>query len=216
MIRKNCSTALIVMALFALATSASRLVGVPAEKVPERQAASRVAVVNVGNVFSKYEKVTRFKREFENEIKPIRELEEKLKNELAELKTALEAKDLAEQRRVEINEKMNLGKQKLEKVSQDYKQKISKKTEQQLAALYREVNEAAASCAKTQGFSLVLGYGEPLDGDLFSFVNVTRKMQCLDAGGVCPLYIDERLDLTPDVIELLNRRDRAEFGDVSR
>jgi len=178
----------------------------PVGSVPSA-GATKVGVVNIGFIFSKYEKVKIFRAEFEKELKPFRDEEEKLKKLIIDWQNALSnpKSTLTPEQTEQGKRTITDCKRRLEDLGAEYRKKVSKKTEEQLVQLYKEVNEKIKSHAVTQGYHMILGYGEPMDGDLLSFVNVTRKMQAMDQGAVIPMYYAGWMDISPSVLEILNR-----------
>ena len=189
------------LAYFAGQTSAQQ----PPPATAPTAGATKVGVVNIGFIFSKWGMVKKFKEDFEKELKPFRDEEEKLKKLIIDWQNALSGGKLTPEQSDQGNRTIKDCKRRLEDLGQDYRKKVSKKTEEQLVLLYKEANEKIKNYAMTQGYHLILGYGEPMDGDLLSFVNVTRKMQAMDQGAVIPMYFSGALDISPYVLEILNR-----------
>src|SRR5207249_4208309 len=96
-------------------------------------------------------------------------------------------------------------KRRLEDIKRDYRLKYTKKTEEQLTQLYREVNDAIRSHAAMGGFTVILAYGEPPDQDLLSFANISRKTNAIDLGAIVPIYVANGLDISQSVLDSLNR-----------
>jgi Skp family chaperone for outer membrane proteins len=169
--------------------------------------ATKVGVVNIGLIFSKYEKVKLFRAEFEKELKPFKDEEEKLKKLIIDWQNALSNPEskLTDAQKDQGTRTIKDCKRRLEDLALEYRKKVSKRTEEQLVQLYKEVNDKIKNYAVAQGFHMILGYGEPMDGDLLSFVNVTRKMQAMDQGGVIPMYFAGWMDISPHVLVTLNQ-----------
>ena len=198
-------TIICIMGLAALvgAYLASRaLAQVPGSMGP---AATKVGVVNIGTVFQKYGKVAMFREEFERDLKPFKEEEEKLKKLGIQWQTAIMSGKLKPEEKTAGEKTLVDIKRRLEDLKRLYQDKVAKKTEEQLVQLYQEVNDQVGKYAASQGFHLILAYGEPVDGNVMSFVNITRKMQAMDQGGVIPMYFSGSLDISQPVIDNLNR-----------
>ena len=178
---------------------------------PTAPAATKVGVVNMGTIFQKFFKVELFRQEYDREHNPLKDEEEKLRKNSADWETALSkgrdkeggmlsVEDMAQGFKTLIDIKRRLQDLKSPYVAE----KTSKKTEEQLTQLYREVNDAVKKHAEKHGLHQILAYGEPEKGDFFSFENVTRRMQSLDQGGVVPIYFAPSLDISREVLADLN------------
>jgi Skp family chaperone for outer membrane proteins len=179
------------LATFALAGSA-------------RAQGTRVALVNIGTVFTKYDKANAFKTEMEKELKPFKDEAEKIKkNMLAWQDAGKNAKDAKERDTAEQN--IRVLKRQLEDLDIEARKKIGKRQEDHLIQLYKEVTHHIKSVASANGIHVVLGYGEPPNQDLFSFMNINRKLSAMDMGAVTPLYFHESLDISEYVVQSLNR-----------
>jgi Skp family chaperone for outer membrane proteins len=165
---------------------------------------TRVAVVNIGTVFTKYEKAKAFKAEMEAILKPFKEEAEKIKKNVLAYqeahKKATEAKD-----REQFENALRILKRQLEDLDLEARKKIGARQEQHLIQLYKEVSEHIKAVASANGIHLVLGFGEPPDGDLYSFANINRKLTAMDMGGAVPLFHNPALDISEVVVTSLNR-----------
>lgn len=177
--------------------------------VPSGPAATKVGVCNIGTVFTKYKKALVFKEEMERELKPYKDKIEELKNLVVRWQNymAEQAKSPGgiDKAKREEGEKTILNcKRQMEDLDREARGKIGKKNEEQISQLYKEVNAAIQRYALSTGYHMVLGYGEPLDQDLLSFMNINRKMQAMDMGAVIPMYVAQGLDVTEGVVGTLN------------
>jgi Skp family chaperone for outer membrane proteins len=165
---------------------------------------TRVAVVNIGTVFTKYDKAKAFKTEMEATLKPFKDEAEKIKkNVLAyqdALKNAKEPKD-----RDQYENALRILKRQLEDLDLEARKKIGTRQEQHLIQLYKEVATHIQAVANANGIHLVLGFGEPPDGDLYTFANINRKLTAMDMGAVAPLFHNPTLDISEVVVQSLNR-----------
>jgi len=87
--------------------------------------------------------------------------------------------------------------------------------EDQIINLYREVHNAIKAYAQAHAIHVVLGYGEQIDGDIYTFPNINRKMQGMDLGSCNPLYHDGGVDISQQVADTLNAAFRAQGGSVT-
>src|SRR5207249_4759439 len=88
------------------------------------------------------------------------------------------------------------------------KKGLGRKSDEQMVILYKEVREACARYAKGNDIEMVMHYNDALAGapEFDSAANVARKMQ---AGAFMPMYITPGLDISEEILTLLNnaRRD---------
>jgi Skp family chaperone for outer membrane proteins len=166
---------------------------------------TRVAVVNIGAVFTKYQKATYYKQEMEEAFKPYKTQIETGQKQIYNLKVEAQKpssnKEQLEQQIVAIQRS-------LEDVQRKARSELSKKSEQQLQQLWNEINDVINATARTNAFNIVLAYGEPSDVEakgLGAFANINRKMTALESGSALPMYFDASVDITPVVVDTLNR-----------
>lgn len=171
--------------------------------------ASKVAVVNIGAVFQKYEKAKFYKDEMEGMLKPFRLEAEKLKKEILDWKKAMEHPKFDPKERERYEAGIVANNRKLEDLDREARKRIGKKQEEQIVALYKEVNLIVNGYAQSNGIQLVLAYGDPIEGDHFNFGNINRKMQGMDLGVCNPMFFVPGADITGAIIDTLNRRFQA-------
>lgn len=166
---------------------------------------TRVAVVNIGVVFTKYQKAVNFKAEMEATLKPFKEKAEQIKKNvlayqagIADPKTDVKLKEQYQQAVISL-------KRQLEDLDIEARKTIGKRQEEHLIHLFKEVSDHIQRVASANGFHLVLGYGEPPDTDLMTFANINRKLTGMDMGGTVPLYFHSGLDISEVVVQSLNR-----------
>ena len=170
----------------------------------QQPAPTRVAIVNVGMVFTKYSKAVAFKTQMEKSMEPYMLEGKKLKKEILDWTEAMRHPkfDLKEKDRYEQGIKGN--QRKLEDLEMQVRKLIGKSQEEQTVALFKEVDAAIKGYAQANGIQMVLGYGEQLDGDLYAFPNISRKMQGMDLGGLNPIFCAPGLDISQQVVDTLN------------
>ena len=164
----------------------------------------RVAIVNVGLVFTKYDKAVAFKSNMEKLVEPYKQEAEKLKKEALAWTEYMKSPkfDPKERERYETGIKAN--QRKLEDMEGQVRKLVGKTQEDQITTLFKEVQTTIQSYAQSQGIQVVLGYGEQIDGDLYSIANINRKMQGMDIGGCNPLFHLPDVDISRQVIQILN------------
>jgi Skp family chaperone for outer membrane proteins len=173
---------------------------------PAANAGTKIGVVNVGYVFNKWKRAEAFKQELERDAKPFNDQAKKYQEEMkawdAESKKPGTSK--AQQEAFQTSIKGN--QRKLEDLADRMRKELGKKSEENLVTLWKDANECIKRVAEAYGFSLVMGYGDPLDKGLMDlFPNVNRKMNAMDAGGAVPLYVHGSCDLSNAVAATLNQ-----------
>lgn len=189
-----------------LSVSAAAL---PAQTLPSQSppaGTTRVAVVNIGHVFNKYERAIRFKADLEDALKPYKDRAAKLTKNIQKCEEAIAAKRFRDFSKEEYEEKIVQDKRELEDMSREISKLLGKKQEENLVTLWKEVNLGISAYASTHKIDLVIGYGDPIEKELLDqFPNVNRKMQAMDTGSTVPLFIGSRADISEPVVQLLNR-----------
>jgi outer membrane protein len=175
-----------------------------AQQIP----ATKVGVVNVGYVFTNYNKAKDMKAELDRELKPLKEQADQIKDAMLKHKAWLENKanlTPPNQPQVEISQKaLRDGARALEDLDLKARTMVGKKQETQLLQLYREVQAAVQQTAQQSGYHIVLGYGDPPGLDPYAFANISRRMQAMDMGTFVTMYVQTGLDISGDVLARLN------------
>jgi Skp family chaperone for outer membrane proteins len=170
---------------------------------------TRVAVVNIGVVFTKYEKAKTFKEEMERELKPFKDEAEKIKKQVLDYQNAINNPKVPEKDKEQYAAYLRTLKRQLEDLDLEARKKIGKRQEEHLVQLYKEVSNQIQTVASSNGIHLVLGFGEPPNEDLMSFMNINRKLTGMDMGSTVPLYFHASLDISEHVVAALNQAYRA-------
>jgi Skp family chaperone for outer membrane proteins len=174
---------------------------------------TRVAIVNVGLIFSKYEKAKFYKSELETTLKPFKEKGEKIAVEMKKYGEPLRDKKVTDPKLKDQYEQYLLQlKREMEDLDGQARKLIGKKQEDQVITLYKEVTGAIQAFAKANDYQLVLGYGQQIDGDPNSFANINRIMQGMDLGSATPLFLVSGVDISQPVVDTLNAHYRGAAG----
>lgn len=172
--------------------------------------ATKVGTVNIGVLFTKYRKAELFKKELETDLAPLKKEAENIKSIMKQHEDWLIGNEKKEpaQRDAAQGEKsrkaMLDGKRALEDLDMRARTLIGKKQETQLIQLYREIHAGVQSYAQQNGFHIVLAYGDPPEGDVFTFATINRKMSAMDMGAAVPFYTQTGLDISNEVLIRLN------------
>jgi Skp family chaperone for outer membrane proteins len=172
---------------------------VPASPAP------KVAVINLGTVFTRYEKAIHFKKQMEETLQPFKKEIEGLQQEMNSLRK-LQAVPMPEPALAQqLQERLTEKAKQIEGAQDKAKKVLGKQNEDNLLVLWQEINEAARRQAEAQDFTLLLAYGEPaLPGQVAPLANINRKLQAVEHGGVVPLYFHASIDITDRVVQVLN------------
>ncbi len=183
------------------------LVGATGRLYAQGAAGTRVAVVNVGLVFSKYNKAIFYKTELENTLKPYKKRGEEINEKIKQYGEPLQQGKVTDPALKEQYQKYLLQlKREMEDLDTNARKLIGKKQEDQIIALYKEVVGEVQDFAQKNGFQLVLGYGQKVEGDPYTIDNITRIMQGMDQGSTTPMFMGLGVDISQAVVESLNRR----------
>jgi Skp family chaperone for outer membrane proteins len=164
----------------------------------------RVAVVNMGLVFTKYEKAAAVKNQLERSLEPYKQEAEKLKKDMLSWAEYMKSPNFPAKDKDQYENGIRTNQRKLEDIEVQVRKMVGKQQEDQIINLYKEINEAIKVCAQQQGIQVVFGYGEQTEGDVYSISNITRKMQGMDMGGCNPLYCQPDVDISRYLIQYLN------------
>ena len=192
-----------VLTAIAVTFAAGSVQTATAQQVP----ATKVGVVNIGLVFTNYVKAKALKAELDEELKPLKEQAEKIKDAMMKHKTWLEnpANVKGNPAQVEVSQKaLRDGSRALEDLDLKARTMVGKKQETQLVQLYREIQNAVQSTAQQNGFHMILGYGDPPNLDPYAFGNINRRMTAMDMGTVVTMYVQTGLDISNEVLARLN------------
>lgn len=180
----------------------------PPATAPAAPAGQKMGVVNVGYVFNNWSKAKRFKAELERAAEPFNRDAKKLQDEIQgwELDARKPGKTKIEIEQLQENVKRN--KRNLEDLALNMRKVLGKRSEDDLVMLWKESKECIKRVSETYGFSIVYGYGDPLDPALKElFPNVNRLMNAMDGGAAVPLYVHGSADLSDPITRTLNQWD---------
>ncbi len=164
---------------------------------------TRIALINLSQVFKGYTKVTNFANENKALLQPYQDKAKTIQLQIEAHTKELEKKDLAESKRIETEKNLKAWQRQMEDLSNDAKLVFAKKNEEQMLIVYKEVMDVAQRYAGAHGYELVMQYNDvPTNSpEFYSGGNVARKLQ---AGACIPMYIAPGLDITQGVVDTLN------------
>ena len=177
--------------------------------------AFKAGVINIDAVFAKYEKAKVYKKELDDMIAPFKSEAEKLKKQITDIQDYLKHPKSDPSKKDQYERAVLEYRRKLEDLDRDVRKLIGKKQEDQLVVLYKEVVSATQLAATSNGVTMVFGYGEPFENvgkeDMYSFANISRKMQGMGMG-IVPIWFSDNVDVTDVVVQTLNQRYRSTGG----
>jgi Skp family chaperone for outer membrane proteins len=165
---------------------------------------TRIALINLAQVFKGYNKVTSFANENKAMLQPYQEKAKGIQAQIEAHTRELEKKDLQEAKRIEYERNLKAYQRQMEDVSNDAKLLFGKKNEEQMLIVYKEVMDTAQRYALANGYELVMHFNDvlPDQPEFYSSGNVSRKIQ---AGACIPMYVAPGMDITKNVISTLNQ-----------
>lgn len=192
--------------VLALGLALATLVGSGARLLAQQPASgtTRVAIVNVGLVFTKYHKAKTYKDQMEKLLEPYQTEGKKLKKEMLDWTEFMKSPKFDPKERDRYDAGIRNNQRKLEDLEMQVRKLAGKTQEDQITYLFKEVNTAVQSYAQANGIHVVLAYGEQTEGDAFNFGNINRKMQGMDLGSCTPLFHVPGVDISEAVAEMLN------------
>jgi Skp family chaperone for outer membrane proteins len=168
------------------------------------QTPTRVAIVNIGLVFTKYDKAKAYKDQMKKLVDPFQLEGEKLKKEMLAWSEHMKDPKFDPKEKDRYEQGIRANQRTLEDLEVKVRKLVGTTQENQIINLYKEVQSAITAYAKANGIDVVLGYGEQIDGDLYAFPNINRKMQGMDLGSCNPLFHVPGVDISQQVADTLN------------
>lgn len=162
---------------------------------------TRVALINLSQVFKNYQKYHNFEEQMKADQAWYQREIDKRKTELQQLSTdATKTTDAAARDQMEKRSKQ------LQREIQDYvddgKTRLSKREFDELVLVYREIQDAVTRYAKAQNIELVMHFNDGIGADVWTPTFFSAKIR----NGACqPMYIASGLDITGVIAEMLNR-----------
>jgi outer membrane protein len=175
-----------------------------------REKQLKIAVINLPLVIKKYKKYEVYEADLKDYVEKQQRIEEKLRNEMIKIQNALAKEDPTSSQHDNLEQQMKDKKRQMEDLGTEFKKEFSKKQEQQLVTLYREVEDMVKRVAEANNFSLVLQYGDVIDKkDAYN----PRIIQHKVLGGVCmPMYAADGMDISAAVYGYLNKAYASKTG----
>jgi Skp family chaperone for outer membrane proteins len=160
---------------------------------------TRIALLNLTYVIKNYEKYKHFQEEIKGIIEPFQTKDAGLRRQLEEMRKQVEANP---GQREEMERKAKDIQRQLEDNSAEAKLRLGKRSDDEMKTLFMDVADAVQKYATSHDFELVLHYNDAVtESDFLSAQNIARK---LNTGALMPLYYQRSMDISVDVVRLLN------------
>lgn len=165
---------------------------------------TRIAILNLTYVVKNYDKYKRFNEEIKAYIEPFHKKDTDLRAKLDELRK--QAGSAPRQGQSPQTEKLENEARKIQRELEDnaaeIKLELSKRSDNEMKTVYLDICNAAQSYARSHDFDMVFHYTDAVtEQDYFSPQNIARK---LNTGALVPLYIQPKMDISEDVVKVLN------------
>jgi Skp family chaperone for outer membrane proteins len=166
---------------------------------------TKIAVVNIGYIFNKYERAIAFKKELEVSLEPFKNKAKKLTDEMKAWAEETRKPGFDAKNKATYDNAILKNQRELQDMEREIKTMLGQKQEDNLVLLWKEVNTGIERVAQTYGYQIVLGYGDPIEKDSLNLVpNIKRKMEAMDVGSSVPLYFHGSVDLSQTIADTLN------------
>jgi Skp family chaperone for outer membrane proteins len=162
-----------------------------------------IALLNLTYVLKNYQKFEKYQAEMKNVLAPVQKRDADLRARLEEATKEAADSKTTEARREELAAVIKDLQRQIEDNAAAAKKIVQMRGEEQMKVLYLDVLDASMRYAKVHDIDLVLHYNDATSKeDFFSAPNIARKLQ---GGALMPLYAAEGLDISKQIVEILNR-----------
>ncbi|HTU90963.1 MAG TPA: OmpH family outer membrane protein [Gemmataceae bacterium] len=174
-----------------------------AAATPAAPLRTRIAILNLTYVIKNYEKYKHFQEEIKGIVEPFQKKDVELRQKLENLRKEAGNVPRGQSAQGEELEKQARDIQRqLEDNGAEIKLKLGKRSDDEMKIVYMDVIEAAQRYAASHDFDLVLHYNDAVtEQDYVSAQNIARK---LNTGALMPLYFQRNMDISMDVVKMLN------------
>ncbi len=164
----------------------------------------KVAVINLAQAIKKYQKWATFEAEYKAYFKRWEKVFEEKKAEGLKVKAELDKLPAGDPGREGYEKKLKELERAMEDLGQQAKKDLSTYQGEQAVHIYKEVEAAVATYARSNDIEIVMQYSDAVaPADLYSPMNIQRKLQI---PACMPMYIAGGVDITDVVANMLNTR----------
>jgi Skp family chaperone for outer membrane proteins len=159
----------------------------------------KIAIVNLPLIIKKYKKFDVYDGQLKKFVEEARVKEETVRKELIHLQ---EEAQRGTEDKSGLEDKITAKKRELEDLGKALQKEFLKRQQEQIVQLYQEIEDMVKRLAVSNGWSLVLQYGDVVDPkDKYNPRMIQHKM--LDA--ICtPMYAADGIDVSEVVVKYLN------------
>ncbi len=178
----------------------------PPAAVPAPQ--TKIALINLNYVVKNYAKFIALQGEMKGVLTEYQTKDKDLATRFDAKTKELQTPNLppAQKDKVDV-ELMNIKRAREDNSAAAGKKVLADKSDAGMVTLYIEVANAAKLYASARGIELVMHYNDALDqSEMWSAPNIARKLQ---AGACIPLYFQPGMDISPQVVQMLNQSYQA-------
>jgi Skp family chaperone for outer membrane proteins len=164
---------------------------------------TRIALINLAQVIKHYQKVIAFQNEVKGLLQPYQDKAKGIQAQIEAHTKKLQDPALKAEEREVTEKNLRAWQRSLEDLNNDAKAFWTKKNDDQMVILYKEVMDAAQRYAGAHNFELVMHYNDatPDMPEYWHPGNVARKIQ---AGACIPMYVTPGMEITKPVVDALN------------
>jgi Skp family chaperone for outer membrane proteins len=176
--------------------------GSPAVAMP---AQTKVAMINMAVIIKGYKKYEVFTKEMEEAEKPFREQAEKLAKLYKDWQAVLQNPKSDDKQHEDAQKYLVTLKRQLEDNNAAATKALGARRNEKLVQIYREIQDAVSRYARSTGIHIVYQYMDGIaETDIFTPANIERKMKSAAAGAIAPIYIADGLDISQEIVRVLN------------
>jgi Skp family chaperone for outer membrane proteins len=177
----------------------------PPAAVPAPQ--TKIALINLNYVVKNYAKFIALQGEMKGVLTEYQNKDKTLATQFEAKTKEQQTPGLAPAAKDKIDVELLNLKHAREDNSAAGKKVLADKSDAGMVTLYIEVANAAKLYAVPRGIELVMHYNDALDqSEMWSAPNIARKLQ---AGACIPLYYQPGMDISPQVVQMLNQSYQA-------
>ena len=169
-----------------------------------RRAAVRIAVADITRIFNSYNKRLEYQEKLEATGKSLREREQLMKTRLRDLEQEISRYAMGHPRRLELLEDLKKRRQEYARFSVEARRELDDSVRESTAVLYEDITRAIEEYARGHRVDLVIKQQS------FKPQQVSAEKQADSIGRRTVLYCAPDLEITERIIEILNRKPKAE------
>jgi Skp family chaperone for outer membrane proteins len=165
----------------------------------------KVAMLNMAVIIKGYKKYEFFMKEMDDLEKPYREKAETNAKLYKEWQDVLKNPNATDKQREDAQKYLIQLKRNIEDNNAAASKTLGARRNEKLVQIYGEIFDAVKRYARSNGIHIVYQY---IDGvtetEIFTPANIDRKMKSAAAGAIAPIYIADGLDISGEVVRILN------------